>query len=60
MVNQGLRCGINQAVLKNCEANIHYKTDFYAPSLLESYLLHLDKYNLYGDGLSSSFSTEKL
>lgn len=54
MVNQGLRGGINQAVLKNCEANNRYMGDFYDPSLPESYLLYLDKNNLYGEGLSCS------
>lgn len=59
MINKGLRGGITQAVMKNCEANNHYMGGFYDATSPETYLLYLDKNNLYGEGLSSYLPLRK-
>lgn len=54
MVNNGIRGGIVQSVLKYCESNNKYMGDLYDEKIEDSYLLYLDKNNLYGEALSSS------
>ena len=47
MVEEGIRCGICQAIRRYAKANNEYKKNYDENTIL-SYLMHLDANNLYG------------